>query len=65
MGLTDRSLYPDQPCKVSSCNIVCDPEKLEYLQQLTGLKTETLKILAKLSKKPGAEQKLKTFQHLV
>jgi hypothetical protein len=40
-------------------------EKALYLQELSGLSVEALEILAKKSKKPGIEQKLKSFQNFI
>lgn len=51
--------------KSTRTSVEVPSEKAEYLREISTMNVETLKILAAKSKKPGIEQKLKNWQHLI
>lgn len=58
---------PQQPQQSRSqvLSIEVPREKALYLTELSTLSSEALEILARKSKKPGIEQKLKQFQNFI
>lgn len=63
MGLQSQHRTRQEP--QATCSVPCSPDKAQYLAQIAKLSTESLRILAEKSRKPGIESKLKTFEHFI